>query len=98
MNLACVDCHVYYSGRFARGNLLSSEKGHTTHFPVFRAKWQNAGKSGDGLGILHRRYGGCNARVRAHPFKAQGTEFRNLEFFDAYMSNGMEINGPGYRE
>ena len=98
LNLACADCHVYYSGMFARGNLLSTARGQTTHFPVFRAKWERKSKSGDGLGTLHRRYGGCNSQVRAAPFKAQGEEYRNLEFFHQAMSNGMEINGPGYRE
>jgi sulfur-oxidizing protein SoxA len=98
LNLACADCHVYYSGQFARGNLLSTAKGHTTHFPVFRAKWERGSKTGDGLGTLHRRYGGCNKQVRARPFKAQSDQYRNLEFFHASMSNGMEINGPGYRE
>jgi len=98
LNLSCADCHVYYAGSFVRGNLLSPLFGHTSHFPVFRAKWQKADKKGDGLGTLHRRYGGCNKQVRAKPYKAQGKEYRNLEFFHASMSNGLEINAPGYRE
>lgn len=91
LNLSCAKCHVYNSGRKARANILSPALGHTTHFPVFRAKWQE-------LGTLHRRYGGCNKNMRAKPFKAQGETYRNLEFFQAYMSNGLEIDGPGYRE
>jgi sulfur-oxidizing protein SoxA len=98
LNLACADCHIYYAGNYVRGNLLSPLAGHTTHFPVFRAKWQRASKEGDGLGTLHRRYGGCNKQVRAKPFKAQSEEYRNLEFFHQAMSNGLEINAPGYRE
>ncbi len=97
LNMACADCHVYYAGQRVRGNVLSAALGHTTHFPVYRAKWAKKGK-GDGLGTLHRRYGGCNKQVRARPFKAQGKEYRNLEFFHTYMSNGLEINAPGYRE
>lgn len=89
--LSCAKCHTYNAGRKARANTLSPNLGHTTHFPVFRAKWQN-------LGTLHRRYGGCNKNMRAKPMKAQGTEYSNLEFFQAYVSNGLEINGPGYRE
>ena len=58
---------------------------------MFRAKWQN-------LGTLHRRYGGCNKNMRVKPMKAQSETYRNLEFFQAYISNGLEINGPGYRE
>lgn len=91
LNLSCAKCHTYNAGRHARANILSPNLGHTTHFPVFRAKWQN-------LGTLHRRYGGCNKNMRAKPFKAQSKEYRDLEFFEAYMDNGLEINGPGYRE
>ncbi|MEA3406144.1 MAG: sulfur oxidation c-type cytochrome SoxA [Pseudomonadota bacterium] len=90
-SLSCAECHTYNAGRYARADLLSPNLGHTTHFPVFRAKWQN-------LGTLHRRYGGCHKNMRAKPFKAQSKEYRNLEFFQAYMSNGLEINGPGYRK
>ena len=91
LGLSCAKCHTYNAGRKARSNILSPNLGHTTHFPVFRAKWQ-------ALGTLHRRYEGCNKNMRANPFKVQGTEYSNLEFFQAYTSNGLEINGPGYRE
>lgn len=91
LNLSCAKCHTYNAGRKARSNLLSPILGHTTHFPVYRAKWND-------LGTLHRRYTGCQKNMRAKPFKAQGKEYRNLEFFQAYISNGLEINGPGYRE
>ena len=98
LNFSCADCHVYNSGMKARGNLLSPVMGHTTHFPVWRGKWARGSKSGDGFGTLHRRYGGCNKQVRAKPFKAQGKEYSDLEFFHASMSNGLEINAPDYRE
>ncbi|MGD2117597.1 MAG: sulfur oxidation c-type cytochrome SoxA [Chromatiales bacterium] len=97
LNLSCADCHVYYAGSFVRADLLSPATGHVTHFPVYRQKW-SANPKNDGLGTLHRRYGGCNKQVRAKPFKAQGDEYRNLEFFHASMSNGLEINAPGYRK
>ena len=96
LNLSCADCHVYSSGSFARGNLLSPVMGHTTHFPVWRGKW--AKKKGDGFGTLQRRYGGCNKQVRARPFKAQGKEYTNMEYFHASMSNGLTIDAPDYRE
>ena len=89
--LSCAECHTYNAGRKARSNTLSSNLGHTSHFPVFRAKWQE-------LGTLHRRYGGCQKNMRAVPMKAQSEQYRNMEFFQAYISNGLEINGPGYRE
>ena len=89
--MSCADCHVYNSGNKVRADMLSPALGHSTHFPVYRSKW-------GAMGTMHRRYGGCNQQVRAKSFKAQGPEYRNLEYFMAYMNNGMEINGPGARK
>ncbi len=91
LNMACADCHVYYSGNRIRADILSPALGQVTHFPVYRSKW-------GGLGTIHRRYGGCNKQVRAKPFKAQSDEYRALEYFHTYMSNGLPINGPGARK
>jgi sulfur-oxidizing protein SoxA len=91
MNMACADCHVYNAGNKIRADLLSPAIGQVTHFPVYRSKWGE-------LGTLHRRYGGCNKQVRAKPYKAQGPEYTALEYFHTYMSNGLEINGPGARK
>jgi len=91
LNLSCADCHVYNANRKARGDLLSPALGHPSHFPVFRSKWGS-------MGTLHRRYGGCNKNVRAKPFKAQSDEYKALEYFQAAMSDGMELNGPGARK
>ncbi len=98
LNMSCADCHSYNSGNRIRADILSPALGHTTHFPVFRNKWAGGSKSGDGLGTLHRRYGGCNKQVRAKPFKAQSEEYRALEYFHTYMSNGLTLNGPGVRK
>ncbi|HHJ19273.1 MAG TPA: sulfur oxidation c-type cytochrome SoxA [Gammaproteobacteria bacterium] len=91
LNMACADCHVYYAGSRIRADILSPALGHVSHFPVYRSKW-------GGLGTLHRRYGGCNKQVRAKPFKAQSAEYKALEYFHTYMSNGLEFNGPGARK
>ncbi|MCG6900754.1 MAG: sulfur oxidation c-type cytochrome SoxA [Gammaproteobacteria bacterium] len=91
LNMSCADCHVYNSGNKIRADILSPEIGHTTHFPVYRSSWGE-------LGTLHRRYDGCNKQVRAKPYPSQGEEYRALEYFDTYMSNGLEINGPGARK
>jgi len=91
LNMACADCHVYYSGNKIRADLLSPALGHTSGFPVYRSKW-------GGLGTLHRRYGGCNKQVRAKPHKSQSDEYKALEYFHTYMSNGLEINGPSARK
>ncbi|HHO68969.1 MAG TPA: sulfur oxidation c-type cytochrome SoxA [Gammaproteobacteria bacterium] len=91
LNMSCADCHQYNAGNRVRADILSPALGHTTHFPVYRSKW-------GGLGTIHRRYGGCNKQVRFKPFKAQSEEYRNLEYFHTYMSNGLKQNGPGARK
>ena len=91
LNMACADCHKFYAGNMIRADLLSPAIGHLTHFPVYRSKW-------GGLGTTHRRYGGCNKQVRAKPFPAQSEEYRALEYFHTYMSNGLVVNGPGARK
>jgi L-cysteine S-thiosulfotransferase len=91
LNFSCADCHVYQTGSKLRADIPSPGIGHSTHFPAYR--------SGVGrLVTLHERFAGCLNRVRAKPFKAQNEEYRNLEYFISYMSNGLEINGPGSRK
>jgi len=91
LNMACADCHYYYSGSKIRADILSPALGHTSGFPVYRNKWA-------GMGTIHRRYGGCNKQVRAKPFKAQSDEYTALEYFETYMGNGIEINAPSQRK
>ena len=91
LNVSCADCHISNAGKWIRADLLGPGLGQTTHFPVYRSKW-------GGIGTLHRRYGGCNKNIRAKPFKAQSAEYRTLEYFHTYMSNGLEVNGPGARK
>ncbi|MEZ5594723.1 MAG: sulfur oxidation c-type cytochrome SoxA, partial [Gammaproteobacteria bacterium] len=90
LNFACSSCHLGASGMMVRADELSPALGHPTHFPVYRSKWGE-------LGTLHRRFAGCNEQVRAKPFPAQSEEYRNLEYFLSYMSNGLPVNGPGSR-
>jgi len=96
LNLSCADCHVTNAGKRIRGDTLSPALGQITHFPVWRGKW--ARTKGNGFGTIQRRFGGCNEQVRAKPFKAQGKEYTNLEYFLTAMSNGMEISGTEYRQ
>ena len=91
LNFSCADCHVTNAGMQVRADKLSPALGHPTHFPVYRSKW------GD-MGTLHRRFDGCNKQVRAEPRPAQGEDYRNLEYFMTYMSNGLEVNGSGARK
>lgn len=91
LNFACADCHVTSVGLYVRADRLGPSLGHPTHFPVYRSK----------LGrviSLHERFYGCVRDVRAKPFALQSAEFRNVEYFLSYMSNGLDINGPGARK
>jgi len=91
LNFSCAQCHVESAGMSIRTDILSPALGHTTGWPVYRSKWGE-------LGTLHRRFTGCNKQVRAKPFKAQGEEYRDLEYFLTHMSNGIEYNGPSARK
>ena len=91
LNLSCANCHKDNAGRRIRADTLSPALGHVTHFPVWRLKWS-------GLGTIDRRYGGCNKQVRAKPFPAQSPEYRALEYFETYMSDGIPVNAPSTRK
>jgi len=91
LNFSCATCHVQNAGNRIRSEVLSTALGQTTHWPTYRSKW-------GAVGTLHRRFTGCNKQVRAKPFKAQGKEYRHLEYFLSYISNDLELNGPGARK
>lgn len=91
LNFACSDCHGISAGQYVRADRLSAGLGHPTHFPVYRSKT-------GGMVSLHQRFSGCLRDVRATPFELQSSEFRTLEYFLTYMSNGFEVNGPGARK
>jgi sulfur-oxidizing protein SoxA len=91
LNFACSDCHVMSAGQYVRADRLSASLGHPTHFPVYRSKL-------GAMITLHQRFAGCVRDVRAKPFELQSSEYRNLEYFLSYMSNGLKINGPGARK
>jgi L-cysteine S-thiosulfotransferase len=91
LNMSCSGCHMEYAGRHLRAEITSPALGHTTHFPVFRSKWGE-------IGTLDRRYAGCNENIGAKPFPAQSEEYRDLEFFQTIMSNGLQYNGPASRK
>jgi sulfur-oxidizing protein SoxA len=91
LNFACSDCHVTSAGAWVRADHLSASLGHPSHFPVYRSK---LGK----MISLHSRFYGCVRDVGAQPFDEQSEAYRNLEYFLTYMSNGLEVNGPGARK
>ncbi len=91
LNFACNSCHVQLAGNRLRSEHLSASLGHVSHWPAYRLKWQD-------VGSLHRRFARCNQQVRAEPFAQQSVEYRNLEYFLTYISNGLPLNGPAIRK
>lgn len=97
LNVSCADCHVHNAGNKVRGDVLSAGLGHTTGFPVYRAKWGvNNGKKP--LGTVQRRYKGCNSNIRAAAFKPGKEEYTALEVYESIMSTGVPLNVPGLRQ
>ncbi|TCS73099.1 diheme cytochrome SoxA (sulfur oxidation) [Sulfuritortus calidifontis] len=90
LNLACANCHVQNAGVRLRSELLSPALGHTTHWPVFRG--------GDNLVTLQMRYKGCHNSVRHVPDNVGSKRYKNLEFFESYMSNGLEMKASVFRK
>jgi sulfur-oxidizing protein SoxA len=91
LKLSCATCHVQGAGKRVRNEVLSGLLGHTTHFPVYRLKWQS-------LGTLERRMEGCNKDQGQNPIKPNSKEMKELLYFMAYMSDGMKIDGPDIRK
>jgi len=91
LKLSCATCHVQGTGKRVRNEYMSPLLGHTTHFPVYRLKWQ-------GLGTLERRIEGCNKDEGEKPHKPGSAWMSNVLYFMAYMSNEMPIDGPAIRK
>ena len=91
LKLSCATCHVQGTGKRVRNEYMSPLLGHTTHFPVYRLKWQ-------GLGTLERRIEGCNKDEGENPHKVGSAWMSEVLYFMAYMSNEMPIDGPAIRK
>jgi len=91
LKLSCANCHVQGAGQRVRAEYMSPLLGQTTHFPVFRLKWNS-------LGTLERRMAGCNKDQGENPHKAESPWMKELLYFMAYMSNGMAVDGPDIRK
>jgi sulfur-oxidizing protein SoxA len=91
INVSCASCHVQGTGKRVRNEYMSPLLGATTHFPVFRMKW-------DSLGTMERRMSGCTVDQGQKPAKDESKWMKELLYFMAYMSNGMKIDGPDLRK
>ena len=91
LNNSCANCHVDYAGNAVRNETLHQTLGEATGWPTHRLKWNN-------LGTLHRRIAACHRDQGGKSLKAQSETYRNTEYFMAYMSNGLEVDGPSTRK
>ncbi len=91
LKLSCATCHVQGAGQRVRNEYISPLTGATTHFPVYRLKWED-------LGTLERRVKGCNKDQGENPHKPDSNWMKEILYFMAYMSNGLPVDGPDIRK
>jgi len=90
LGFACASCHVTGAGQRLRGDVLAPALGILAAFPIYRSDWGS-------MGTIDRRFTSCSSQTRAVPLPAQDESYRDLEYFLAFMSNGIPITGPGTR-
>ncbi len=90
LNFSCASCHVQSPGERLRAEILAPALGILNAMPIYRSEWS-------GMGTISRRFTTCNSQTRAVPLAPQSDEYRNLEYYLSYLSNGLPISGPGAR-
>ena len=87
LNLSCADCHMKAVGKHLREQTLMPLVGAVNHFPIYSLR---AGA----LGSLHQRFVGCIEQVRGESPLLESQVFRELEYFLAFMADGLPIVAP----
>ena len=90
LGVSCASCHNSPAGERLRGDILASTVGITAGMPIYRSDWGS-------MGTTIRRISTCSSQTRAAPLEADDEDYRNVEYFISYMSNGIPITGPGTR-
>jgi L-cysteine S-thiosulfotransferase len=90
LNFSCATCHVQYPGERIRAEVLAPALGILNAMPIYRSDW-------GGMGTISRRFATCNSQIRSVPLEPQSQEYRDLEYYLSYVSNGLPISGPGAR-
>jgi sulfur-oxidizing protein SoxA len=90
LNFSCASCHVQSPGERLRAEILAPALGILNAMPIYRSEWA-------GMGTISRRFITCNSQTRGVPEEAQSEDYRDLEYFLSYVSNGLPISGPGAR-
>ena len=90
LNFSCATCHVQTPGERIRAEVLAPALGILNAMPIYRSEWS-------GMGTISRRFTTCNSQIRGVPLNPQDDEYRDLEYYLSYVSNGLPISGPGAR-
>jgi len=90
LNFSCATCHVQEPGERIRAEILAPALGILNAMPIYRSEWS-------GMGTISRRFTTCNSQIRGVPLNPQDDEYRDLEYYLSYVSNGLPISGPGAR-
>jgi L-cysteine S-thiosulfotransferase len=87
-NFACASCHVQGAGKRFGEEALSPAVGHGLAYPVVR--------KGSAV-TLHARIRECLELMGAAPFPAGSDELNNLEYYLAYLGNGLVLAPNAWR-
>ena len=87
-NFACASCHVASAGKHYGDETLSSPIGQATHMPLVR---------GGAPVTLQMRIRECLELMGAAPFPAGSDELNHLEYFLAFLSNGLPLQPSPWR-
>jgi len=90
LNFSCASCHVQSPGEHIRTEVLAPALGILAAMPIYRSEW-------GGMGTVSRRFITCNSQVRAVPLAPEDENYRDVEYYLSYMSNGLPVSGPGAR-
>jgi sulfur-oxidizing protein SoxA len=90
LNFSCATCHVQNPGERMRAEVLAPALGILNAMPIYRSEW-------GGMGTMSRRFTTCNSQIRGVPLDPEDEEYRDLEYYLSYVSNGLPISGPGAR-
>ena len=87
-NYACASCHVAGAGKRFGEQALSPAIGQVSSYPVIR----------NGAAVtLHARMRECLQLMGAAPFPAGSDELNNLEYYLAFVANGLPLQPNAWR-
>jgi sulfur-oxidizing protein SoxA len=90
LNFSCASCHLQNPGERLRAEVLAPALGILNAMPIYRSEW-------GAMATISRRFTTCNSQVRGVPLDPQDQDYRDLEYYLSYVSNGLPISGPGAR-